>query len=425
MNKLLQTLILLVCSATGLHAQQDVMKRSYNLGDYFKLREKLEMVAQYLDTSSRLYYEAIVANAFNKNLLAIQKADSFLRFNKEEENNKEDRVLMLQLKMDSYEKTFQYRKAANVCSKIMDKYGDIITKKHKENLQNSYNLLSPLQDAPPQTIEQHADAFIRLRSNMVGLLEIPVHVGKNEECFLFDTGANISVVSESYAEKLGIKKLNTSFQIRASQGKRVESDLGVADSIIIGNIIFRNVVFIIMPDDKLDFRGTGFRIRGAIGYPVISAMKEIHIIRDSLLSVPLKQTSSKLNNLAMNGLMPIVQAITENDTLAFQFDTGADQTDLFSTFYNKHEEAVKKKGILRTKYISGAGGTKAFDVYDIQYMIFKIGSNKVILPRVSIHPEPVNSKDREYTYGNIGHDVVAKFNEMVMNFESMYIDFKN
>lgn len=424
MNKIFQTLILLLCYATGLNAQQDLMNSSYKLGDYFKLREKLEISAPYLDTSTRLYYEAIVANGFNKNLLAIQKADSFLRRNMEEEN-KEKRVLMLQLKMDSYQKTFQYRKAANVCAKLLDKYGDALTKKQKENLQNSYNLLSPLQDALPQTTEQHTDAFIRLRSNMIGLLEIPVHVGRNEECFLFDTGANISVVSDSYAEKLGIKRLNTSFLVRASQGKRVECDLGVADSIVIGNIIFRNVVFMIMPDDKLDFRGTGFRIRGAIGYPVISAMKEIHIIRDSLLYVPIKQTRNEFSNMALSGLMPIVQAITENDTLAFQFDTGADQTSLYSTFYQRHEEMIKQRGILRTKYISGAGGSKAFDIYDIRYMIFKIGSNKVIIPLVGIHPEPVNSKDREYTYGNIGHDVVAKFNEMVINFESMYIDFKN
>lgn len=403
-------------------AGEEQLRNWYARADYFHLRDALKTHARELSTDVRLYYEAITENAFNRNTQAIQKADSFLKL-KTGGWNDIDIVQILEVKMDSYAKLYQYKKAANICGKILDNYSQALNANERASIENSYNIYNPLANIPPQTVVQTADALVRMHSNMYGLLEVPVSFGSHEETFLFDTGANMSVLTESYAEKLGVKKLNTSFKVSASQGKIVESDLGVADSLNLGGIVIKNVVFIIMPDAKLDFPKAGFRIRGILGFPVISALKEVHIFKDSLLQIPLKPKPANLNNMVLRGLFPIVQAQTANDTMIFQFDTGATQTDFYSPFYEKYKDAVQANGTKMRKVFGGAGGNRTVKVYELRGVKMRIGSNEFVLPAVNVIPEPLREGKQDFTYGNLGHDVVAQFKEMIINFESMYLDF--
>lgn len=417
--------ILIVCFLfPWLHikAGEEQLRNWYAQADYFRLRDALKTNGSELSIDVRLYYEAITENAFNRNTQAIQKADSFLKL-KAAGWSDIDIVQILEVKMDSYAKLYQYKKAANICGKILDDYGQALNANERSSIENSYNIYSPLANIPPQTVEQTADALIRMHSNMYGLLEVPVSFGRQEETFLFDTGANMSVLTESYAEKLGVKKLNTSFKVSASQGKIVESDLGVADSLNMGGIVIRNVVFIIMPDAKLDFPKAGFRIRGILGFPVISALKEVHIFKDSLLQIPIKPKAANLNNMVLRGLFPIVQAQTANDTMIFQFDTGATQTDFYSPFYEKYKDAVLANGTKMRKVFGGAGGNRTIKVYELRNIKMRIGSNEFVLPAVNVIPEPLREGRQDFTYGNLGHDVVAQFREMIINFDSMYLDF--
>ena len=45
------------------------------------------------------------------------------------------------------------------------------------------------------------------------------------------------------------------------------------------------------------------------------------------MTIPARPTGSTLNNLAMDGLNPVVFAVIGKDTLCFQFDTGATSTE--------------------------------------------------------------------------------------------------
>lgn len=417
-------IFLLIIETTAAIARTGELNDLYNKGDYFRMRDLLETSGHKLDMQNRLYYSSIVNNAFNKNELSLAQADSLLNMGGTKLTDTE-MVALLEVQMDCYSKLYLYKQASKVCSAILQQYSKIMDEQHIASLQNIGKIFSALKDVPPLTCTQVNDMIVPINRNKLGLQEIPAKVHGSNESFIFDTGANISTVSESYADKLGIRRLDVSFSVSASQGKGVESGLGVLDSIDIGGMIFKNIVFIIIPDSKLDFPQAGFKINGIIGFPVISAMKEIHLAKDGHLSVPLKKTNKNSRNFCLNGLFPIIMATTDDDTLSFQFDTGAASTDLFITYFEKHKEKILATAEKSRKKYGGAGGTKVMKVYELENFRFVTGDDTVTLPTVNVLTTTTKRYGKEFAHGNMGQDVFSQFREMVISFEDMYIDFAN
>ena len=52
-----------------------------------------------------------------------------------------------------------------------------------------------------------------------------------------------------------------------------------------------------------------------------------------------------------------------------------------------------------------------------------IGSQTVLLKKVTVNNDPIPNT-KKLTYGNLGQDLMQQFGETILNFESMYIDFK-
>lgn len=423
MNKLL---IILTFSIISLRtaAQDKELRRLFYDGDYFKLNYALQRSHSKIDRQSQLYYGAITDNAFNRNEAALGKIDSFVQ-QRTRAWADSDIAELMEVKMDCYSKLYRYKEALNTCQTILSNYDKAIDAADKASIQNVYKVWEALQNTPPQTITQDADALLPIHKGIIGLSEIPVKHDGGEDYFIFDTGANISTISERFAQKLGVKRLNVSFDVSSAQGKSVESGLGVADSLIIGNMIIRNVVFIIMPNKQLDFPQAGFSINGIIGFPVISAMKEIHLTQKGELKVPLVRTHNNSGNFCLRGLFPVIQVFTDKDTLSFQFDTGADHTDIFSNYFEQHKKEVIAKSDKTKKKYGGAGGASTLKVYELPGFRFRTGDDTVTLPVVSVLTTSVKKSGKDFAYGNMGQDVIKQFNEMIINFESMYIDFRN
>ena len=79
---------------------------------------------------------------------------------------------------------------------------------------------------------------------------------------------------------------------------------------------------------------------------------------------------------------------------------------------------------MRTITIGGAGGSIDVKGFILDDVILSIGNTKATLDKVRLIAEEIKDKDN-YFYGNIGQDVINQFDEMVINFESMYIEFLN
>ena len=101
-------------------AQHPELQQLLDRNDYFLLRDKLA-VTKNLDVPSRLYYTAFTDNGFNRNELAIRRADSFLAI--AENTWPPQQVLRIEeMLMDSYVKTYRYAAAADISHAIVNKY---------------------------------------------------------------------------------------------------------------------------------------------------------------------------------------------------------------------------------------------------------------------------------------------------------------
>jgi len=406
-------------------AQQEL--RTYlDDADFFLLKEALAKYEHTLEPDIRLYFSAFTDNAFNRNELSIRRVDSFMHIKKDDWYEREIAQL-LEMQQDNFSKTSRYKAAADMGKLLRQHYNKALPADELDDIGNTGKIWAALAGVAPQLATPHADVRIQMKRDKANLRNVPVATGGGSDDFIFDTGANISTITSSCADKLGLRRMHTSFEVKGFQGISVTSDVGVADSLNIGGFVIRNVVFMIMPDEALSFPQIDFHIHGIIGYPVFRAMQEVHISKSDVLTIP--ATPSPLpagmkENLALHGLFPMVQMGTDHDDLMnFHFDTGAKTTDLFNNYYELHRRWINRKGDYKIMEFGSAGGTKKMAAYVLEDFNLYIGNTKATLPRITIMTKSIKGR-RELVYGNIGQDVMDLFDEMTLNFEYMYVVFR-
>lgn len=251
---------------------------------------------------------------------------------------------------------------------------------------------------------------------------IPVKMGTINEDFIFDTGANLSTISESQAKKMKLKLFEQIVDIGSSTQKNVQSKLALADSLYVGDILFKNVLFIVMPDSQLTFPQINYAIKGIIGFPVINQLGEVHLNKDGKIFIPKVASKKTKKNMFFEGLNPVVRLFSKKDTLLFTFDTGAKSSELSFKYYKEHKSDVEKKGILQTNGRGGVGGKVEVKEYMLSNFQIQIGQHKTNLDKIPVTLEEYDFN--KYFDGNLGQDVFLKFNKLTINFENMNIDFK-
>jgi hypothetical protein len=101
-----------------------------------------------------------------------------------------------------------------------------------------------------------------------------------------------------------LKLIDQSVAIASSTQNVVQSKLAVADSLFIGDILFENVVFIVMPDAQLTFPEINYAIKGIIGFPVMDQMGEVHLLKNGNIFIPKEVAKKQEQNMFFEGLKP-------------------------------------------------------------------------------------------------------------------------
>jgi hypothetical protein len=238
---------------------------------------------------------------------------------------------------------------------------------------------------------------------------------------VFDTRANISVVTQTYASKLRLRYLPVSYYEGSGiTGIRFKTSLAIADSLSIGNILIRHAVFQVVPDSVLYIAPVDFQINIIVGFPIIEQLNEVHFYKEGRMEIPARTTKSELQNMALDGLNPVLALRTEDgDTVNFAFDFGASKTMLFAAYYQKYRQSVLAKAVKTTTEYGGAGGIQRKEVLTLPSVVLFLGSKKAVLDSVDVLSEKVFAE--ETFYGNIGQDFIGQFRKLVLNFRDMYI----
>jgi len=394
----------------------------YKADSFFKYKYKLESNKEKLQQKHLLYYSALCNYVFNKQSASIRDIDLLLSHYKQELN---DTILnkIYRAKRMNHINIYEYAKATEASKMLIDNFQHIEDSADYVELLNEHKIWKALSHSPAQSLEINKDCEIPMKRDKVGLMNVISNINGDSVNFLFDTGANFSVMIRSLANKLDIDIIDADFYVTAATGKRVACDLAIIKEIQIADIWVYNSVFLVMEDKDLSFPQIDYYPNGAIGFPIIEAMEELRFDHEGKIFVPTEPTAYSFDNLALNGLMPILAVNYLDDTLQFHFDTGASNTTFYSPFYNKYQKQIEQEYTLQTFSVGSGGGNKDFEGFIIDHIQLGVANSAATIDRARIHKNPLTHQT-ETMHGNFGQDYIKQFEQMILSFKYSSVVFK-
>jgi predicted aspartyl protease len=330
-------------------------------------------------------------------------------------------AVALEALADDYNKSFQYDDSARAYDDLLDHFASQLSKEQLQGTKDDSSVMHILRGAPAQTITWDGPVQLKTSRNPLGSVNAELTVNGVREQWLLDTGANLSTVSHSFAERLGLKLLPGVAQTMAGV-TGIENPLHVAllPTLKMGGATLRNVVVLVLDDANLKV-GPGkqaYQIDGIIGYPVFQALGNITFLHGGGFEAGDKNRSSMAGTrMYMKLLTPVIECVVEGKNLPFSFDTGASGTNLSARYYERFrsESGTWKKGKNKS---AGAGGVVTRKVYLQRRVNLGIGDKTATLKMVPIFLSTMGSGIDDF-YGNLGQDVVAGFESFTLDFAAM------
>ncbi len=333
-------------------------------------------------------------------------------------------AVALEILSEDYNRSFGYADAAGADHDLLTHFSSQLTPVQAKGTKDDLALMTILSQSPPQTITWDGPKrllTLKTKRNPLNSINADLTINGVQGAWLLDTGANGSVVSKSYAQRLGLQFLPGAAQVQAGL-TGIENPLRVAliPRLNIGSATLHNVVVLVLDDANLNVNlgNHSYQINAILGYPVLHAFGTIMFLRDGEFDAgedvhPRGQGA----RMFMKGLMPVVECNLDGANLPFGFDTGAEGTNLFVRYYHRfHSQSPTWKKAKNRTY--GAGGIVKRRIYIQRQVDLGIGDKTVTLKDVPIFTSGTGT-DNDYAYGNLGQDVVADFASYTLDFTSM------
>lgn len=275
-------------------------------------------------------------------------------------------------------------------------------------------LLHTLKTLPDQTVTRADPSSVSCRI-LRRRLFVPVTIQSNKTELFLDSDANFSFMSESLASNLGLTLQEGSVPVHGAGGMQSGFRTAVADDLAIGDISLKHVAFMVMPDDEDVFAGLQMTQQGAIGLPVLLALRNLHYNKGNL---DLAQSSSKggEQNLCFDGLDPLVRATFNQQQLPMILDTGAAMTEIWPPFAHQFPDALNASKTSTATENSFGGKSRVAERVLPDLMLTFAGCDVHIRPaRVLMAQTTPNS--RRY-YGRLGLDALTSVRSFRLDFEN-------
>ena len=136
-------------------------------------------------------------------------------------------AVALQALADDYIKSFQYGDAAQVYDDLLTHFSSHLKPEELKGAKDDARLARILREAPAQTITWDGAVRLKTERNPLNSMNVDLTVNGVQGPWLLDTGANLSVVSKSFAERLGLNFLPGVTQTQAGL-TGIENPLRVA-----------------------------------------------------------------------------------------------------------------------------------------------------------------------------------------------------
>ena len=389
--------------------------RFYAAHDFFTLRAVL--ARDKAPTSEQAqFYTAAMLTAFNQPAAANKIIDGLLAKNM-------DTALMpelMDMRMHNDRQLSDYAGALDADRTLIDIYERSGNAEKLTDLRNLGKWLGALNGVLPQQVSRQGVSHITLAPDGQGGYCIPVTVGTDDPCYLLDSGANYSILIRSEAERLHLDIIPAGLEIGSSTDAKVTADVAVAPLLLLGNLRYQDVVFLVVPDAAFTFKK--FQIRGILGYQVFAGMGAVTTLQDHSIEVPASIPSAPADDIALDGNDILTQVNVGGHRLLCRLDTGADRTVFYEPYYELYKSEVEKAGTAQVAHTGGVGGVRTFKSYALPQVSLTLAGKKITLSKVTVYTESVIPQD--YIMCNLGRDALKGFKSYTINLQSMSLSLQ-
>ena len=379
---------------------------------FFELRRDLQQPGW--NASETLFYRAVLECRFGQEEAGIELLRRVLATNP-------SRIVARKADAEmasAFERLGRYKDAAQAWTEALsltprDEPG-------REGKENSRALMSELGDVAPETAEFAGDAPVVARRNRLGSWNVPVRVNGAAGEWIFDTGANVSTLTETEAKRMGLSVRRTKAYVAGSTQKRNELQLAVASDVQLGAAHIHNVVFLVLADRALHIGRVHYQITGILGLPALRALRRVEISKGGMVSIGRREAvAGETPNLCFDEASPIVEVEHEQHQLQMFLDTGANATVLYPSFLDALGR--DEKSGLRTKRekVGGAGGVIQRTTKVVPALEIEVLGKRIRVSHVSLLSEAPPGNDR-YREGVVGMD--ALWGGFKLDFDAMRVE---
>jgi hypothetical protein len=388
--------------------------------EFGELYSELSASRNMYNNKTLIYYDLILKSVLNQ----PEESNALIQKFRRQFRKLSDTVNynLVQTEYNNNLKLLNYIKLKELSKNLIENYKQFIDSGDFAELKDDNAAYGFLKDELPTTVIKNTDTEIKVIKDLAGYNLLRVK-SQNDSIvnMVFDTGANVNVVSESTAKKLNLRILPKALvYVMGATGTRNASKIAIADRGSVENIEFKNAEFIVFPDSLLTFANGRYKINGVIGFPIIMRFESIRFT-DSLIYIP-KNPVAKTNtpNLFIKGDDYIIDIAYKNKKLPFFFDTGNSNTSFYKNMYEA--DSMNFKALKDTVFsYSSVGGTITVKAKLLPEIKLDCGSKSFVLNNTYIALEKnILNPD---LYGSIGKDFVNQYKSILMCFKYAYIDF--
>jgi predicted aspartyl protease len=380
----------------------------------FRLRALEARVQMMPEGSERDYFSGMLAvrsGQFDEGVRRLNRSLPRVR-----ESDPKRAAMALEAMATAFRANNQYGDAAGAYAELAERFAGHLDRFPADDAA----LARILSGTSPQTITWQGPVRLKTSTNPLGSPMADLTVNGVRGSWLLDTGANQSVVTQTFAKKLGMKPLPGVATVGSGlTGLTTSVQVAVLPAMQLGGAILKNVVLVIIADANLRI-GSGpdaYQINAILGYPIFRALAAVTFTHGEFLAGDAAEKNIRGTRMYMRGLTPAIECEVESQPFLFTFDTGASSTDLSVRYYEqfRHEASSWKKHTVES---AGAGGSTQQQVYLQPVVVLRVGPATVRLKDVSVLPVRTNA-GLDVLFGNLGQDFVAGFERFSLDFSTM------
>lgn len=414
-------LAMIACTASpvAISGTVDSVVRAEAALDAWRMDEVHALLPTLPDTADGDYVRGLVANRTN-DLDASKRALRRALPELERQHSPRAANALLTLS-DDYQKESLYADQARVLRDAVERHASDIGPDAMHGVNDVLALATALSGSPAQTISFAGPSRLPIRRNPLGTFDVAAVANGVSGSWMLDSGANYSVVSESFARRLGLPIKGAMGGVGSSTGISVQSDVAIIDEIRLGSATLHHVAVLVVRDELLHMKlpGKEHQITAAFGFPVFLALGRIGFHGDETITIG--SQADPLDGgvpIYMDGLTPTVMVSTGGERVPFVLDTGASSSGLSSAYWAKVED--RAGAWKRSRHsTAGMGGVQDFDTVIQPEWTFRLGQNDLTLKDVRIETMSRAGTGGPPMFGILGQDTWAHAAGFTLDFRSM------